>query len=102
MDIKQHILALQIKGVVRLFDDNYTSAWKTLENLCLAKNLFFCVLRSNIKLTNMMIAKLAFLRFSRSTLSTLKSVANASDIPPYGNKFLWLNEYVKYQNKPVY
>ena len=46
----------------------------------------------------MMIAKLAFLRFTRSTLSTLKSVVNASEIPP-SNKFLWLNKYVKYQNR---
>ena len=30
IDIKQHILALQFNGVVRLFDNNYTSAWKTL------------------------------------------------------------------------
>ena len=39
MDIKQHILALQFKGVVRLFDNNYTSARKTLENLCLAEKV---------------------------------------------------------------
>ena len=99
IDIKQHILALQFKGVVRLFDNNYASAWKTLENLCLTENLFFCILRSNVKLTNMMIAKLAFLRFTRSTLSTLKSVVNASEIPS-GNKFLWFNKNVKYQNSP--
>ena len=49
----------------------------------------------------MMIAKLAFLRFTRSTLSTLKSVVNASEIPP-GNKFFWLNKNVKYQNKPLF
>ena len=83
---KQHILALKFKGVVGLFDNNYKSAWKTLENLCLTEN-FFCILRSNIKLTNMMIAKLAFRRFTRFTLSTLKSVVNAWEIPP-GNKFL--------------
>ena len=39
MDLKQHILALQFKGVVRLFDNNYTSAQKTLENLCLAEKV---------------------------------------------------------------
>ena len=100
IDIKQHILALQFNGVVRLFDNNYTSAWKTLENLCLTKNIFFCILRSNIQLTNMVIAKLTFLRFSRSTLSTLKSAVNASEIP-LGIKFLWLNKTVKYQNKPM-
>ena len=48
-----------------------------------------------------MIAKLTFLRFTRSTLWTLKSVVNASEIPP-GNKFLWLNKNVKYQNKPLF
>ena len=72
IDIKQHILAVQFKGVVRLFDNNYASAGKTLENQCLTENSFFCILRSNVKLTNIMIAKLAFLRFTRSTLSTLK------------------------------
>ena len=101
INIKQHILALQFKGVVRLFDNNYASAWKTLENLFLTENVFFCILRSNVKLTNMMIAKLAFLRFTRSTLSTLKSVVNASEIPP-GNKFLWFNKNVKYQNKLLF
>ena len=101
IDIKQHKLALQFKGVIRLFDNNYASAWKTLENLCLTENLFFCILRSNVKLTSMMIAKMAFLRFTRSTLSILKSVVNASEIPP-GNKFLWLHKNVKYQNKPLF
>ena len=49
IDIKQHILALQFKGVVRLFDNKNASAWKTLENLCLTENLFSCILRSNVK-----------------------------------------------------
>ena len=44
---------------------------------------------------------MTFLRFSRFTLSILKSVVNASEIPP-GNTFLWLNKYVKYQNKPTF
>ena len=49
--IKQHMLALQFKGVVKLIDENYTAAWKTLENLCIDENLFFCILRSNMKMT---------------------------------------------------
>ena len=81
IDIKQHVLALQFKGVVRLFDNNYTSVWKTLENLCLTENSFFCILRSNVKSTNMMIAKLAFLRFTRSTLSTLKPLLKLQKSP---------------------
>ena len=44
IDIKQHIFALQFKGVVEVFDDNHSSAWKTLENLCIEENLFFCLL----------------------------------------------------------
>ena len=58
------------------------------------------MLRSNIKLTNMLITKLAFLRFTRSSLSTLKIVVNVSEIPS-GNNFFWLNKTVKYQNKPM-
>ena len=67
----------------------------------LDKKLIFLHMRCNVKLTNMLIAKLAFLRFTRSTLSTLKSVVNASEIPP-GNKFLRLNKNVKYRNKPLF
>ena len=48
----------------------------------------------------MLITKLAFLHFTRFSLSTLKSVVNASKIPS-GNNFLWLNKTVKYQNKPM-
>ena len=86
--------------MVKLFDNNYSTAWKTLENLCIEENLFFCVLRPNIKLTNMLITKLAFLRFTRSSLPTLKTVVNVSEIPS-GNNFLWLNKKVKYQDEPV-
>ena len=100
IDIKQHMLALQFKGVVKLFDENYTAAWKTLENLCIDENLFFCILRSNVKMTNMMITKLAFLRFTRSTLLALRSTIDVSEIF-CDNKFLWLNKAVKYQNKPM-
>ena len=81
IDIKQHVLALQFKGGVRLFDNNYTSVWKTLENLCLTDNSIFCILRSNVKSTNMMIAKLAFQRFTRSTLSTLKPLLKLQKSP---------------------
>ena len=63
----------------------------------LDRKLIFCILRSNVKFTNRMIAKLAFLSFTRSTLSTLKCVVNASEIPT-GNKFLCLNKNIKYQN----
>ena len=30
IDIKQHIFALQFKDVFKLFDNNYSSVWKTL------------------------------------------------------------------------
>ena len=46
IDIKQHMLRLQFKEVVKLFDQNYTAAWKTSENSCIDENLFFfCILR---------------------------------------------------------
>ena len=82
IDTKQLILALQFKGVVKLlFDNNHTSAWKTLKNLCIEKNLLFCILRS------MLITKLAYLRFTCSSLSTLKTVVKVLKIFS-GNKFL--------------
>ena len=80
IDIKRHMLRLQFKAVVKLFDENYTAAWKTSENLCIDENLFFCILRSNMKMTNMMITKLALLRFTRSTLLALRSTIDVSEI----------------------
>ena len=53
-----------------------------------------------MKMTNMMITKLAFLRFTQSTLLALKSTIDVSEIF-CDNKFLWLNKAVKYQNKPM-
>ena len=72
IDIKQHLLMLKFKGVVKLFDENYTVAWKT-ENLCIEENLFFGILRSSMTMSNMMVTKLAFLRFTRCNLSALRS-----------------------------
>ena len=44
IDIKQHMLRLQFKAVVKLFDQNYTAAWETSEILCIDENLFFLYL----------------------------------------------------------
>ena len=80
IDIKQHMLRLQFKAKAKLFDENYTAAWKTSENLCIDENLFLCVLRSNMKMTNMMITKLALLRFTRCTLLALRSTIDVWEI----------------------
>ena len=45
---------------------------------------------------------LVFLRFSRSTLKTLKCILNKSENIIPGAKFLWLNKFVKYRNKLVF
>ena len=80
IDIKQHMLRLQFKAVVKLFDENSTAAWKTSENWCKDENLFFCILRSNMKMTNVMITKLALLRFTCCTLLALRSTTDVSEI----------------------
>ena len=49
----------------------------------------------------MMINSLVFLRFSKSTLKTLKCILDISENIIPGTKFLWLNKFVKYRNKPV-
>ena len=89
IDNMQHIFVLQL---VKLFDNEYSSAWETLENLCIEEN-FFCILVSNIKLCNILSTKLAFLRFTRSSLSALKTVINVLEISS-GNNFLWMNKTV--------
>ena len=44
---------------------------------------------------------LVFLRFSKSTLKTLKCILDISENIIPGKKFLWFNKFVKYRNKPV-
>ena len=55
-------------------------------------------MRSNMKMTNMMITKLALLRLTRCALLALKLIINASE-NFCDNNFLWLNKAVKYQHK---
>ena len=45
---------------------------------------------------------LVFLRFSRSTLTTLKCILDISKNIIPGTKFLWLNKFVNHRNKPVF
>ena len=45
---------------------------------------------------------LVFLRFSKSTLKTLKCILDISEYIISGTKFLWLNKFVKYRKKPVF
>ena len=45
---------------------------------------------------------LVFLRFSKSTLKALKCILDISENIIPGKKFLWLNKFVKYRNKPVF
>ena len=63
---------------------------------------FFLVLRSNMKMTNMMITKLALLCCSlKFTLKlALKFIINASE-NFCDNNFLWLHKAVKHQHKLV-
>ena len=101
IDIKQYFLALKFRHIGKLFNKDYSASWKIIKNLCLPDNLFFCVLRSNCRPNNMIVNNLISLRFSKSSLKTLKVFLEASDEIKTGNKFLWLNKVVKYQNKPI-
>ena len=102
IDVKQYLTALKFKWIFRIFDENFVADWKTIENICLKENLLFCVLRSNCKFSSMMMNNLVFLRFSKNTLKTLKCILDISENIIPGTKFLWLNKFVKYRNKPVF
>ena len=49
-----------------------------------------------------MMNSLVFLHFSKSTLKTLKCILDISENIIPGTKFLWLNKFVKYRNKPAF
>ena len=42
--------------------------------MCLKENLFFCILRSNLKMNNMLIEKLVVLKNSKNSFLTLKTL----------------------------
>ena len=99
IDIKEYLIVLKVK---RIFNENFVAGWKTIENICFKENLLFCVLRSNCKINSMMMNGLVFLRFSKSTLKTLKYIFYISENIIPGTKFMWLNKFVKYQNIPAF
>ena len=58
IDIKCHMLSIKLKWIQKLFDSIYVGAWKYIEKICLKENFFFCIVRSNLKMNNMLIKKL--------------------------------------------
>ena len=56
------MLSIKLKWIQKLFDSNYVSTWKYVEKMCLRENLFFCILRSNLRMNNMLIKKLVVLK----------------------------------------
>ena len=98
IDIKQYVLSLRHNFIFKLFDSNYQSSWKSLEHRCIDENVLFCILRSNIKLNSMLIGRVAFLRFTLTTLRTLKHFCNIDN----DSKYLWFNKAVKYRNQPMF
>ena len=101
INVNQYLTALKFQWIFRIFNENFVTDWKTIENICLKENLLFCVLRSNCKFSSIMMNNLVFLRFSKSTLKTLKCILDILENIIPGIKFLWLNKFVKYRNKPV-
>ena len=69
IDIKQYVLSLRFNFIFKLFDNNYQSSWKSLKSRCIDENVFFCIFRSNVKLNSMLVGRVAFLRFTLTTLT---------------------------------
>ena len=67
IDINQYVLALRINCIFKLFNNNYQSSWKSLENPCIDDNVLFCILRSNMKLNSMHVGRVGFFRFALTT-----------------------------------
>ena len=65
--IKQYVLPLRFNFIFKLFNNNYQSSWKSLENRCIDENVLFCILRSNVKLNSILAGRVAFLRFTLTT-----------------------------------
>ena len=101
ISIKCHMLSINLKWIQKLFDSNYVSTWKYIEKMCLKENLFFCILRSNLKINNMLIKKLVVSKNSKNSILTLKTILKTID-HHFDESYLWLNRLDKYQNKPIF
>ena len=100
------MLSIKLKWTQKLFDSNYVSTCKYIEKMCLKENLFFCILRiksfvSNLKMNNMLIKKLVFLKNSKTSILTSKTILKIID-HHFNESYLWLNKLIKYQNKPIF
>ena len=71
------MLSIKLKWIQKLFDSNYVSTWKYIEKMCFKENLFFCILRSNLNMNNKLIKKLVFLKNSKNSILTLKTILNS-------------------------
>ena len=98
IDINQYVLSLRFNFIFKLFDNNYQSSWKSLENRFIDENVLFCILRSNVKLYSMLVGRVAFLRFTLTTLRTLKRFTNVDN----DSKYLWFNTAVEYRNQLMF
>ena len=59
IDINQYALSLRNNFIFKLFNNNYKSSWKSLENCCTDENVLLSVLRSNMKLSSVLIGRVA-------------------------------------------
>ena len=98
IDINQYVLSLRFNFIFKLFDNNYQSSWKSLENRFIDENVLFCILRSNVKLNSMLVGRVAFLSFTLTTLRTLKRFTNVDN----DSKYLWFNTAVEYRNQLMF
>ena len=98
IDIKCHMLSTKLKWKPKLFDSNFVSSWKRIEKMCFKQNLFFCILRSNQKMSNILIKKLVY---SKNSILTLKTILKTID-HHFDETYLWLNKLDKYRNKPIF
>ena len=55
-------------------------------------------MRSNVKLNSMLAGRMAVLRFTLTTLRTLKQFINVDN----NYQHLWFNKAVKYRNQPMF
>ena len=84
IDINQYVHFFWFYFIFKLFDHNYLSSWKLLENLCIEETVLFCILRSNMKLNSMLVGRIvAFLRFILTILGTLKQFPNVDNDSKY-------------------
>ena len=101
MHLESYLTALPAKSLSLLFDEIYSSQWKSMENLFFDCFLLSVLLLSNIKISSKTFSILLPLTSLTVSFTVLLKLCD-NPVPNTFESFLWLNKSLKYKSRSLY